>query len=76
MTASNDQQLPSYRTLAGQALAQAAAELNSIPNGRIGTDVLLAHASKAQAVATIAVAQALLHIGDVLAKDSGRGATL
>jgi hypothetical protein len=68
MTDSNDPQLPSYRTLAGQALAQAAADLNSIPTGRVATDVMVAHAAKAQAVAAIAVAQALLHVGDVLSQ--------
>jgi hypothetical protein len=59
---------PSYRTLAGQALAQAAADLNSLPSGQIPTPVVAAHAAKAQAIATIAVAQALLHIGDMLAQ--------
>jgi hypothetical protein len=69
MTAdSNDPQLPSYRELAGKNLAQAAAELNGIPTGRIATDVMAAHAAKAQAAATIAVAQALLHVGDVLSQ--------
>lgn len=56
----------SYRQLAEKSLDQAAREHNAIPVGQVRTDVMLAHAAKAQALATIAVAQALLEISDVL----------
>lgn len=58
---------PSYRTLAERALDSAAAELRAIPNGQVPTPVFAAHMAKTQALATVAVAQALLHIGDLLA---------
>jgi hypothetical protein len=41
-------------------------ELNSMPTGNIGADVMMAHSTKAQVFATAAVAHALLEIGDVL----------
>lgn len=55
-----------YRQLARQSLQQAADRLNAIPKGQIATAELQAHSAFAQAVATIAVGQALLEIGDVL----------
>ena len=58
---------PSYRTLAERSLDSAWAELRDIPQGQVPTDVMMAHAAQAQAAATVAVAQALLHIGDLLA---------
>ena len=61
---------PSYRTLAERSLDTVAAELRAIPNGQVRTDVMMAHAAQAQAIATVAVAQALLHIGDLLAKQA------
>lgn len=64
---------PSYRELAQHALGQAASELNAMPQGEIRTDVMMAHAAKAQAIATIAVAQALLEIGDILRERLPRG---
>lgn len=58
--------VPSYRQLAEKTLGQAAAELNSLPAGRIPTDTVIANAAKTQATAAIAAVQALLEIGDVL----------
>lgn len=55
-----------YRQLARQSLQQAADRLNAIPQGRIATAELQAHAVCAQAIATIATAQALIEIGDAL----------
>lgn len=43
-----------------------ASALSEIPLGEVRTDVMLAHSAKAQAIATAAVAHALLEIGDVL----------
>lgn len=58
--------VPSYRELAQRSLGQAASGLNAIPNGNVHTDIVMAIAAKAQAIATIAAAQALLEIGDIL----------
>lgn len=58
--------VPSYRELASSTLAQAAAELNQIPNGRVNSAEIEARSAKAQAIATISAVQALLEIGDVL----------
>lgn len=58
--------VPSYRRLAEAILDQAAAELNQLPQGQVRTDVMMAHAAKAQALAQVATVQALLEIGDVL----------
>ncbi|MFI5808989.1 hypothetical protein [Streptomyces sp. NPDC051561] len=63
--------IPTYRTLSERSIDMAAAELNRMPVGQIRTDVLLAHAAKTQALATIAVAQALLEIGNVLRAETG-----
>lgn len=58
--------LPTNRQAAEANLAEAHGELSSIPHGMVRTDEMTAHATKAQALATMAVAQALLDIGDVL----------
>lgn len=55
-----------FRSLARQALGHASQELNAMPVGPVPTDEFRARSAKAQAVATIAVAQALIEIGDVL----------
>lgn len=57
---------PSYRDLTEQMLTQAFGELKRVPFGHVPPDVMIAHSAKAQAIATIAVAQALLHVADVL----------
>lgn len=49
-----------------QALAAAETELKVMPGGNIGTDVMMAHSTKAQVFASAAIAHALLEIGDVL----------
>lgn len=65
--------VPRYRQLAEKTLAQAAAELNGLPSGRVPTDIVMANAAKAQATATVAAVQALLEIGDVLRESLKRG---
>lgn len=55
-----------HRDRAKGCLNDAATELNSMPIGEIRTDVMLAHSAKAQAIASAAIAHALLEIGDVL----------
>jgi hypothetical protein len=65
--------VPSYRELAQRSLGQAASELNAIPNGNVHTDIVMAISAKGQAIATIAVAQALLEIGDILREHLRRG---
>lgn len=57
---------PSYRHLATHRLGQAAEQLDSLPPGQIAAAVMLAGSAKAQALATIAIAQALLDIADVI----------
>jgi len=42
------------------------AALNEAPIGEIRADVLAAHSAKAQAIASAAIAHALLEIGDIL----------
>lgn len=58
--------LPTNRQAAEANLAEAKFALGSIPRGVVRTDEMVAHAAKAQALATMAAAQALLDIGDVL----------
>ncbi|GHC38146.1 hypothetical protein GCM10010348_76820 [Streptomyces anthocyanicus] len=58
--------VPSYRELAQRTLGQAAQDLNAMPHGQVASAEITARAAKAQAIATVAVAQALLDIGDVL----------
>jgi hypothetical protein len=65
--------VPSYRELAHRSLGQAASELNAIPQGNVATDIVMAISAKGQAIATIAAAQALLEIGDVLRENLKRG---
>ncbi|MGQ4486881.1 hypothetical protein ACN6LM_003896 [Streptomyces sp. SAS_281] len=60
------------RELAEQSLSNTERELGVIPTGRVACDVMAAHAAQAQVHATIAVAQALLEIGDILRKVSTR----
>jgi hypothetical protein len=57
---------PSYRTLAEQALTQAGAVLRDFPEGGLPVRAASAKYAAGQALATVAVAQALLHIGDLL----------
>jgi len=52
--------------LAEQALADAGHQLNSVPVGQVLTDVMGAHAAMAQALATVAVASALLELADIM----------
>lgn len=67
--------VPSYRELAGRTLAQAAQDLNAMPQGNVASAEIQARAAKAQAIATVSIAQALLEIGDVLRdKLNGRDA--
>lgn len=65
--------VPSYRELAGHTLGQAAEHLNAVPNGIVASAEIAARSAQAQAIATIAVAQALLEIGDVLRDHLKRG---
>lgn len=65
--------VPSYRKLAEKTVGQAAAELNDLPPGRVATDVIMAKSARAQAIAAVAMAQALLEIGDVLRESLTRG---
>jgi hypothetical protein len=58
--------VPSYRELAQRTLGQAASELNAMPQGQVVAAEITARAAKAQAIATVAAAQALLEIGDIL----------
>lgn len=48
------------RRAAETCLTQAHRELSCIPVGRVATDVMLAHSTKAQALATMALTQAVL----------------
>lgn len=57
---------PSYRTLAERTLDSAAAVLADFPERGLPSDLARARFAQAQAMATVAVAQALLEIGDVL----------
>ncbi|MDX5563752.1 hypothetical protein PYK79_10855 [Streptomyces sp. ID05-04B] len=64
---------PSYRELASCTLGQAADDLNSMPQGQVASAEIQARATKAQAIATVAIAQALLEIGDILREHLTRG---
>lgn len=57
---------PSYRRIAETNLNKAAEYLNSLPSGDVPTQTVMAGSALGQALATMAVAQALLEIGDVL----------
>ncbi|MEU6990388.1 hypothetical protein ABZ953_06955 [Streptomyces sp. NPDC046465] len=65
--------LPRYRELASSTLSQAATHLNAIPTGNVASAEIQARATNAQAVATVAIAQALLEIGDILRENLRRG---
>lgn len=60
-----------YRQLSRQSLQQAADRLNAIPQGPVNIAELQAHATVAQAIASIAIGQALIEIGDVLRRAVG-----
>lgn len=57
---------PSYRTLAERALDQSVGILRDFPKQGIPADLAQTYFAHAQVIATVAVAQALLEIGDVL----------
>lgn len=61
-----------YRQLARQSLQQAADALNAMPQGQVNFLEIQSRATAAQAIASIAVAQALLEIGDALRVLSSR----
>ncbi|MFF6847138.1 MULTISPECIES: hypothetical protein [Streptomyces] len=65
--------VPTYRELAQRTLGQAASELNAIPAGQVNAAEVQARAAQAQAIATVAAAQALLEIGDILREHLRRG---
>ena len=65
---------PSYRELASRTLGQAAQDLNAMPQGHVSSAEIQSRAAKAQAIATVAIAQALLEIGDVLREHLNRAA--
>ncbi|MFF3998535.1 hypothetical protein ACFYX8_35165 [Streptomyces cyaneofuscatus] len=65
--------VPSYRELAGRTLGQAAEHLNAVPDGNVASAEITARSNHAQAIATVAVAQALLEIGDILREHLSRG---
>ncbi|MGW3427932.1 hypothetical protein ACWDHW_08245 [Streptomyces melanosporofaciens] len=65
--------VPTYRELAQRTLGQAASELNAIPKGQVNAAEVQARAAQAQAIATVAIAQTLLEIGDVLREHLQRG---
>lgn len=62
-----------YREIAERTLSQAAQDLNAMPQGNVASAEIQARAAKAQAIATVAVVQALLEIGDVLRESLTRG---
>lgn len=57
---------PSYRQLAERSLSQAAGALNQIPQGRVIAAEVQSRAATAQALGTVAVAQALLDLADAV----------
>ncbi|MDQ0694209.1 hypothetical protein [Streptomyces sp. W4I9-2] len=65
---------PSYRELAGLTLGQAAEHLNAVPSGNVASAEVTARSAHAQAIATVATAQALLEIGDILRELLSQGA--
>ena len=65
--------VPSYRELAQRTLGQAAQDLNAMPQGQVASAEITARAAKAQAIASVAAAQALLEIGDILRENLKRG---
>jgi hypothetical protein len=65
MSAPADDERP-YRQLARLSLQHSADRLNAIPQGRVDTAEMQCHATLAQAIASLAMAQALIEIGDAL----------
>lgn len=65
--------VPSYRELAERTLGEAAKHVNAMPSGNVASAEMQARAAHVQAIAAIAVAQALLEIGDVLRERLPRG---
>lgn len=57
---------PTYRTLAERNLDKTGEMMRDFPERGLPSDLAAAKFAQAQALATVAVAQALLHIGDVL----------
>lgn len=57
---------PSYRALSEQALGKTAAIMRDFPERGLPPKLASAKFAQAQVVATVAVAQALLDIGDIL----------
>ena len=55
-----------HRVKARNCLDSTATELDAIPKGTVGTDVMMAHSAQAQVFASAAIAHALLEIGDIL----------
>jgi hypothetical protein len=55
-----------HRRAAKGCLNDTAKCIDAIPTGHVNTDVMMAHAAKAQVFATAAVVHALLDIGDIL----------
>lgn len=59
--------LPSHRERAEENLDKAVAELNRlVPGPAVPFDMVKANCARGQAIATVGILQALLHIGDVL----------
>lgn len=57
---------PTYRALSEQALDKTAAIMRDFPERGLPSDLAAARFTQAQVIATVAVAQALLHLADVL----------
>ncbi|WUH94540.1 hypothetical protein OG900_33290 [Streptomyces sp. NBC_00433] len=57
---------PTYRALSEQALSKTAAIMQDFPEQGLPLKAASARFEQAQVIATVAVAQALLDIGDVL----------
>ena len=65
----------SHRTDAEATLANARNTLAEFQGQRTPTDITIANAARAQAIATAAVAQAILALADALAGQTGAGST-
>lgn len=57
---------PTYRTLAERNLDKTGEMMRDFPERGLPSDLAAAKFAQAQVIATVAVAQALLHVGDVL----------
>lgn len=62
-----------YRDIAEDSLRLTKAAVDATPTGMVSCAELAAHSAKAQVFATVAVAQALLEIGDVLRQHLAEG---